>query len=143
MKSVLFAIGLLLISCAAANAQLAFDANSNAVRGVIGKRPQGCPHRYCGCEASLYVFGKIIPELNLATNWRKKFPRTSAATGMAAVRSGHVMILMSHVSGDDWLVHDGNSGGGRTREHVRSTRGYVFVNPRGAYAESHGARSNF
>ena len=33
------------------------------------------------------------------------------------------MILMSHVSGKDWLVHDGNSGGGKTREHVRSISG--------------------
>jgi hypothetical protein len=27
-------------------------------------------------------------------------------------------------------VHDGNSGGGYTREHVRSIRGYVIVDPR-------------
>jgi hypothetical protein len=54
-----------------------------------------------------------------------------AAPGMAAARSGHVMILMSHVSGSDWLVHDGNSGGGLTREHVRSIRGYVIVDPNG------------
>jgi hypothetical protein len=39
------------------------------------------------------------------------------------------MVLISHVSGSDWLVHDGNSGGGMTREHVRSIKGYVIVDP--------------
>jgi hypothetical protein len=104
---------------------------SAEVEHVIGGRPSGCPHRYCGCAASLYKFGKIIPDLNLASNWIRRFPRTMAAPGMAAARSGHVMILMSQVSGSDWLVHDGNSGHGLTREHVRSIRGYVIVDPNG------------
>jgi len=109
------------------------DANGGA---VVNRRPQGCPHAFCGCEASLYIFGKIRPELNLASNWIRKFPRTSPASGMAAARSGHVMVLMSHVEGNKWLVHDGNSGGGLTREHIRSIKGYVIVNPRGSYAEN-------
>jgi hypothetical protein len=103
------------------------DANGNGM--IIGSRPSGCPHRFCGCEASLYVFGSIKPELNLAANWARKFPRTSPAPGMVAARSGHVMVLMSHVEGNNWMVHDGNSGGGRTREHVRSISGYAIVNP--------------
>ena len=118
---------------ARAEANVTVDANGGA---VVNHRPQGCPHAFCGCEASLYVFGKIRPELNLASNWIRKFPRTSPAPGMAAARSGHVMVLMSHVEGSDWLVHDGNSGGGLTREHIRSIRGYVIVNPRGSYAEN-------
>ena len=109
------------------------DANGNAV--VIGGRPTGCPRRYCGCSASIYVFGKIRPELNLALNWARKFPRTTPAPGMVAARSGHVFVLMSHVAGNEWLVHDGNSGGGLTREHVRSISGYKIVNPHGSYAE--------
>jgi hypothetical protein len=104
------------------------DANGNAI--VIGGRPAGCPHRFCGCEASRYVFGEIRPELNLASNWIRKFPRTSPAPGMAAARSGHVMILISHAGGNDWLVHDGNSGGGLTRDHVMSINRYVIVDPR-------------
>jgi len=114
-------------------ANVAVDANGGA---VVNRRPQGCPNAFCGCEASLYLFGKIRPELNLASNWIRKFPRTSPAPGMAAARSGHVMVLMSHVEGNNWLVHDGNSGGGMTREHVRSIKGYVIVNPRGSYAEN-------
>ena len=96
---------------------------------VVGHRPAGCPHEFCGCEASLYLFGQVRPELNLASNWIRKFPRVAPAPGMAAARSGHVMVLISHVSGDDWMVHDGNSGGGLTRDHVRSIRGYVIVDP--------------
>jgi hypothetical protein len=95
---------------------------------VISGRPSGCPHAFCGCEASLFRFGRIIPELNLASNWRR-FPRAAPATGMAAVRSGHVMILQRHVAGDIWYVHDGNSGGHVTREHPRSIAGYTIVDP--------------
>jgi len=96
---------------------------------VLGGRPSGCPHAYCGCSASLYLFGKIIPELNLAANWVRKFPRTSPASRMAAARPGHVMVLVEPRGGDTWLVHDGNSGRGLTRLHVRSIRGYTVVNP--------------
>lgn len=103
------------------------DANGNPT--VIGGRPAGCPRAFCGCEASIYVFGRIIPELNLAANWIRKFRRTSPAPGMAAARSGHVMILISHVEGKDWLVHDGNSGRRLTRRHVRSIAGFKIVDP--------------
>jgi len=99
---------------------------------VIGGRPRGCPHRYCGCGASLYLFGRIKPELNLAANWIRYFPRTQAAPRMAAARRGHVMVLVSHVAGKDWLVHDSNSGGGKTRLHVRSIAGYTVVDPSGS-----------
>ncbi len=111
-----------------------YDANGNSV--IVGGRPQGCPHQFCGCEASLYVFGEIRPMLNVARNWRTMFPRTAPAPGMVAARRHHVMVLMSHVSGHEWLVHDGNSGGGKTREHVRSIRGYTIVNPHASLSAS-------
>jgi hypothetical protein len=111
----------------AAATQIA-DANGND--GVVGRRPSGCPHAFCGCEASRYLFGEIRPELNLAANWIRKFPRTSPAPGMVAARQHHVMVLMRHVEGNDWFVHDGNSGGGLTREHIVSISGYTVVNPR-------------
>ena len=113
-------------------ASRAIDANGNEDGVVIGGRPSECPHAFCGCEASRYIFGHVRAELNLASNWLRKFPRTSPAPGMAAVRNHHVMVLISHVDGNDWLVHDGNSGGGLTREHVRSISGYTIVNPQGA-----------
>jgi hypothetical protein len=96
---------------------------------ILGGRPAGCPRQFCGCVASIKLFGRIRADLNLASNWLRKFPRTSPAPLMAAARPGHVMVLLSHVSGDRWLVHDGNSGGGRTRIHVRSIRGFAVVNP--------------
>ena len=96
---------------------------------VIGGRPAGCPHRFCGCEASLYLWGKIDPFLNLASNWIRRFERTEPAPRMAAARNGHVMVLISHVEGSKWLVHDGNSGGGKIREHVRSIDSFTIVNP--------------
>ena len=56
---------------------------------VVGGRPSGCPHAFCGCEASRYVFGVIKADLNLASNWIRKFPRTSPAPGMAAATPQH------------------------------------------------------
>jgi len=105
---------------------------------IVGGRPPGCPHRFCGCEASLYLFGKIIKPLNLAANWKRYFPRARPAPGMVAARSGHVFVLMSHVEGNEWLVHDGNSGGGKTRRHVRSIAGYTIVDPNARVAGKEG-----
>lgn len=105
------------------------DANGDGA--IVGGRPAGCPRSFCGCEASRYVFGHIRADLNLASNWSRKFPRSSPAAGMVAVRNHHVMVLVSHVGGKDWLVHDGNSGAGLTRDHVRSISGFVVVNPNG------------
>ena len=115
-----------------ASIQYVADTNNNTIRAtVVGSRPTGCPRSFCGCEASRYLFGHARTDLNLAFNWMRKFPRTSPAPGMAAVRRHHVFVLMSHVDGNKWLVHDGNSGHGLTREHVRSINGYAVVNPQG------------
>lgn len=100
------------------------------VSEVVGGRPAGCPHRFCGCGASLYLFGRIIPSLNLAANWLR-FPRAAPASRMVAARRGHVFVLEQHIAGDVWLVHDSNSGGGRTRVHARSIAGFAIVNPFG------------
>ena len=96
--------------------------------GVIGGRPSGCPSRFCGCGTSLHVFGRIVPELNLARNWLR-FPRTYPAPGMVAVRNHHVFAIES-VNGDGTVVaYDPNSGGHRTRIHTRSLQGFRVVNP--------------
>jgi hypothetical protein len=97
---------------------------------IVGSRPAGCPSSFCGCGAALRVFGRIVPELNLAANWLR-FPRTSPAPGMVAARRGHVFVLEQHLGGDTWLAYDANSGGHATRMHARSLRGYTIVNPRG------------
>lgn len=96
---------------------------------AVGGRPAGCPKRHCGCSASLYLFGKIIPKLNLAWNWVKMFPKTQPAPGMVAARRGHVFVLKHHIEGKVWMAYDANSGGGKTRIHPRSIAGFTIVNP--------------
>ena len=100
---------------------------------IIGGRPSGCPHRFCGCALSLHIFGRIVPTLNLAANWRT-FPRAAPSSGMVAVRRGHVFKLIAHVGGNTWRVWDANSGRGRIRIHDRSIGGYAIVNPHGGRA---------
>ena len=103
------------------------EASVDAGR-VIGGRPAGCPRSFCGCGAAIKVFGHIVPELNLASNWLR-FPRAAPAPGMVAARHGHVFVLEQHVGGDVWMAYDANSGGRSTRIHARSLRGYTVVNP--------------
>jgi len=116
---------------------LRLDANGNRVARVsgqgtiIGGRPDGCPHAYCGCGLRKYL-GLADKRLNLARNWARLFPRVPGPrTGAAAVRNHHVMYIEGRASNGQWLVRDYNSGGGLSRVHVRDVRGYVFVNPRG------------
>lgn len=97
---------------------------------IIGGRPSGCPHRFCGCALSIHIFGRIIPTLNLAANWGA-FPRAAPSGGMVAVRRGHVFKLLAHVGGSTWKVWDANSGRGRIRIHNRSIAGHTIVNPHG------------
>ncbi|WP_441235448.1 hypothetical protein [Bradyrhizobium sp. 930_D9_N1_4] len=98
---------------------------------VIGGRPAGCPSSFCGCGAAIRVFGRVVPELNLASNWLR-FPRAAPAPGMVAARRGHVFVLEQSLGGDMWMAYDANSGGHATRMHARSLRGYTIVNPRGS-----------
>ena len=101
---------------------------------IIGTRPSGCPHSYCGCGLRKYL-GLEDTRLNLASNWARLFPRESGPrAGLAAVRSGHVMYIEGSAGNGQWLVRDYNSGGGLSRVHVRDVRGYVFVNPHSAVA---------
>jgi hypothetical protein len=107
-------------------------ASIDADRGkVVGDRPAGCPRSFCGCGASLRVFGRILPGLNLAANWLR-FPRTAPAPGMVAARRGHVFVLERHIEGDTWMAYDANSGRHATRIHARSLRGYTIVNAHAA-----------
>lgn len=96
--------------------------------------PQGCPRRaFCGCGAAIRVFGTPRRDLWLARNWLQ-FARSNPSPGKAAVirkgrNRGHVFVLEQHISGDKWLVTDYNSGGNRSRQHVRSISGYSIVDP--------------
>lgn len=101
-----------------------------AIAQVVGSRPAGCPHAYCGCGTSLHIFGRIIPSLNLAANWGM-FPSASPAAGMVAYRSHHVFAIEQVLDNGMVLAYDSNSGGHATRIHVRSLAGYRVVNPHG------------
>lgn len=123
--------------------QIGFGAPAHPVRSqarqvqsyggaAVVAHPTGCPSSaFCGCGASVRIFGHSIRELWLAANWFK-FPRTSPAPGMAAVRRHHVMVLEADLGGGVWQVYDANSGGHATRVHARSIAGYAIVNPHGA-----------
>jgi len=98
----------------------------------IQPHPFPCPRvAFCGCGASVKVFGKPVRELYLARNWYR-FPRSQPAPGTVAVRRHHVFVLLSPVSGSTWLVWDANSGGRKTRVHHRSIAGWAIVNPHGS-----------
>jgi hypothetical protein len=94
--------------------------------------PVGCPSRaFCGCGASIEVFGRSIRELWLAAAWFK-FPRAEPAPGMVAVRRHHVFVIREVRAPGLVLAYDANSGGRRTRLHLRSLAGFTVVNPRGS-----------
>lgn len=98
---------------------------------TILPHPSGCPRRaFCGCGAAVEVFGRPIRALWLAANWLR-YPRTSPAPGMVAARRGHVFVIKQVLGGGNVLAYDANSGGRRTRLHVRSLAGFVVVNPHG------------
>jgi hypothetical protein len=102
---------------------------SGAVSGhaEILPHPAGCPRiAFCGCGASVRVFGHPVRDLWLAANWFR-FPRADPDAGMVAVRRHHVFVLERHIGGSIWLVYDANSGGRATRLHPRSIAGYVIV----------------
>lgn len=113
-----------------------------STQGVIGGRSSECVKYFrgrlipnCGCEAAKEVGltnggpGKVGP-WDLASNWRQ-FPSASCAPNMAAWRYGHVFIIKQCNSDGTVLAFDGNSGGGLTRVHTVSLRGYRIVNPSG------------
>lgn len=96
--------------------------------------PAGCPRAaFCGCGASVEVFGKPVRRLYLAAAWFQ-FPRAAPAPGMVAVRRGHVFLLREHIEGPVWRVVDHNSGGRRSRIHQRSIAGFAIVDPHGGRA---------
>lgn len=108
------------------------SSRRGAYDGRVVAHPAGCPSRaFCGCGVSVKVFGKPIRDLFLARNWFK-FPRATPGAGMVAVRNGHVMYIMAYDGNGNATVYDPNSGGHRTRIHIRSLAGYRVVNPHGA-----------
>jgi len=104
---------------------------TEAVESIVS-HPSGCPRiAFCGCGASIEVFGRPIRELYLAANWFK-FPHTSPAPGMVAVRTHHVFVIRSVNSDGSVVAYDANSGHHQTRIHTVSLQGYSVRDPHGA-----------
>jgi len=95
---------------------------------VIGARPQSCPRQWCGCGLRKFL-GLSDNRLNLAWNWARLFPRTTAHAGAVAVRRHHVMQLVSHVAGTVWVVRSYNDYKRLGWIRQRDVRGFVFVEP--------------
>lgn len=105
---------------------------SEGYSAQILPHPAGCPRRaFCGCGAALERFGRHVRGLWLASAWLRfpRVPRGSEAPGHAAARRGHVFIIKAVLGGGLVLAYDANSGGRRTRLHVRSLAGFVVVDP--------------
>lgn len=109
----------------------AYAKHEHSHEAQIVAHPTGCPSRsFCGCGASVEVFGHSVRDLWLAANWFK-FPRAAAAPGMVAVRRHHVFVIRQVLGNGLVLAYDANSGNHKTRIHPRSLAGYTVVDPRG------------
>ena len=119
-----------MMMCAALVAAFFMSVPANA--GSILPHPSGCPARaFCGCGASIEVFGRSIRELWLASNWFR-FPKAEPAPGRVAVRRHHVFVIREVIKPGLVLAYDANSGGHQTRIHLRSLRGYSVRDPHGS-----------
>lgn len=97
----------------------------------IVDHPAGCPRRsFCGCGTALHIFGHQVRDLWLAANWFR-FPASDPGPGKVAVRRHHVFAILKDLGGGRVLAYDPNSGGHKTRVHVRSLSGYRVVDPGG------------
>lgn len=98
----------------------------------IVAHPAGCPARlFCGCGASVEIFGHPVRELYLVQNWRRRYPRAfAAAPGMAVLWGNrHVAVIRQSYGDGTAMLYDANSGGGLTRIHRVSIAGLTIVNP--------------
>ncbi len=95
----------------------------NSREAIIGGRPAGCPHAYCGCALAKYL-NINDPRLNLAANW----PRYYKGSRMIAVWRHHVALVEEMISPGRALLRDYNSGRGLSRLHVRDLRGAMIIN---------------
>ena len=82
-----------------------------ASKGAV-QHPPGCPrYLFCGCGASVRVFGHPVRSLYLVRNWYQ-FPRTAPAPGMAVLFGArHVAIIEQYHGDGTATLYDPNSGG--------------------------------
>jgi hypothetical protein len=98
--------------------------------GEIIQHPAGCPARlFCGCGASIEVFGHSIRDLWAVSNWYR-FPRAAPAAGMAVLwGTRHVAVIRQYFGDGTAMLYDANSGKGLTRLHRIRIAGLAVVDP--------------
>lgn len=89
---------------------------------VIGGRPPGCPHAYCGCGAMKYL-GLTDKRLWQAWNWTKYYHGPTPV----AVWRHHIAIIERMTGPHTAVLRDYNSGRGLSRIHERSIVGAKIV----------------
>jgi hypothetical protein len=96
----------------------------------VVSHPEGCPRsQFCGCGVSVRVFGRPVRDLWLVQNWYR-YPRAEAAAGNVAILgSRHVAYIIQAYGDGTATLYDPNSGGGLTRVHRVSLRGWAVVDP--------------
>lgn len=100
-----------------------FVVSTHAEAKVVA-HPKGCSRKlFCGCGASVFLFGKPRRELFAARSWFR-FPKAEPAPYRVAVQRHHVFVILKTLGNGKVLAYDANSGGGKTQIHVRSLRGY-------------------
>ena len=110
---------------------LALTIATPAISAEFLPHPTGCPRiAFCGCGVAVKVFGRAVRSLWPSQAWRK-FPKTYAKPGAVAVWRGHVAYIEAVDANGNATLYDPNSGGHKTRRHVRSLRGATIVDPRG------------
>src|SRR5690606_10962051 len=91
--------------------------------------PSGCPRRsFCGCGASVRVFGKPVRNLCVARIWFR-LPHARCAPSTVAARRSHVFVIDRCYGAGTVLASDFNSGGLKSRRHRRSLKGFAIVSP--------------
>ena len=88
--------------------------------------PAGCPRtRFCGCGAYYDLTGKVVTRGTYAkaSYWRHHYKGPTPV----AVWPGHVAIIEQMLGNGTALMRDYNSGGHKSRRHVRSLAGARIV----------------
>lgn len=132
----LFTAALLTVASSSAQARHRHHHHYRHYDYVVGQErivshPSGCPRSaFCGCGASVRIFGHPVRDLFLASNWFR-FPHARPGPGMVGVRNHHVFVIESVNSDGTVVAYDANSGGHQTRVHTISLRGYSVRDPHG------------
>lgn len=82
------------------------------------------PSRWCGWYLRSIFSGG--PEYNVARNWAKRgTPARGPRVGAVVVWAHHVGVIVGKAANGQWLVHSGNTSGGKIATKPRSVAGAI------------------